>query len=109
MLTLYWVAYSATFHSKDSKTISGFIELHRCSESVHFLDKTVMSKTIIVECNGHLPVSSSACFNVVFGALNRGSYMSAHVLLNLLNKLWKYTKCEACRTFYLLFATSLIN
>ena len=35
--------------------------------------------------------------------------MSAHVLLNLLNKLGKEIKCEACRSFYLLFVTSLIN
>ena len=42
--------------------------------------------------------------------LNRGSYMSAHVLLNLLNELGKKEiKCEACRAFYLFFATSLIN
>ena len=27
--------------------------------------------------------------------------MSAHVLLNLLNKLRKEIKCEACRAFYL--------
>ena len=32
--------------------------------------------------------------------INRGSYMSAHVLLNLLNEL---------RKSYLFFATSLIN
>ena len=31
--------------------------------------------------------------------------MSAHVLLNLFLKI----KCEACRAFYLFFATSLIN
>ena len=41
--------------------------------------------------------------------LNRGSYMSAHVLLNLLNELGKEIKCETCRAFYLFFATSLIN
>ena len=36
--------------------------------------------------------------------------MSAHVLLNLLqNELGKVIKCEACRAFYLFFATSLIN
>ena len=48
--------------------------------------------------------------------------MSAHVLLNLLNKLGKrdkmrglpsilslFRKCEVCRAFYLFFATSLIN
>ena len=28
--------------------------------------------------------------------LHRGSYMSAHVLLNLLNELRKRDKCEAC-------------
>ena len=42
-------------------------------------------------------------------AIHRGSYMSAHVLLNLLNDLGKKIKCEACRAFYLFFATSLIN
>ena len=35
--------------------------------------------------------------------------MSAHVLLNLLIKFRKEIKCEACRAFYLFFATSLIN
>ena len=36
-----------------------------------------------------------------------GSNMSAHVLLNLLNELGKSKKnCEACRAFYLFFATS---
>ena len=39
----------------------------------------------------------------------RGSYISAHVLLSLLNELGKKIKCEACRAFYLFFATSLIN
>ena len=32
--------------------------------------------------------------------------MSAHVLLTLLNELRKRDKCEACRAFYLVFATS---
>ena len=41
--------------------------------------------------------------------LYRGSYMSAHALLNLLNELGKEIKREACRAFYLFFATSLIN
>ena len=35
--------------------------------------------------------------------------MSAHVLLNLLNELGKRDKCEACRVFYLFFATSEFN
>ena len=34
--------------------------------------------------------------------------MSARVLLNVLNELGK-RKCEACRAFYLFFATILIN
>ena len=38
-----------------------------------------------------------------------GSYMSAHVLFNLLNELGKEIKCEACRAICLFFATSLIN
>ena len=42
--------------------------------------------------------------------LKRGSYMSAHVLLNLLNKLGKRDKMRGfCQTFYLFSATSLIN
>ena len=40
---------------------------------------------------------------------NRGFYMSAHGLLNLLNGLGNRDKCEACRAFYLFFAMSLIN
>ena len=32
--------------------------------------------------------------------------MSAHVLLNLLNMLRKEIKCDACLTFYFLFAIS---
>ena len=39
----------------------------------------------------------------------RGSDKSAHVLLNLLNKLKKGDKLEVCREFYLSFATSLIH
>ena len=35
--------------------------------------------------------------------------MSAHVLFNLLNELGKEIKYEACRAFYLFFATRLIN
>ena len=35
--------------------------------------------------------------------------MSAHALLNLLKEFGKKIKCEACRAFYLDFATSLIN
>ena len=41
--------------------------------------------------------------------LHRVSYISAHVLLNLLNELRKRDKMRACRAFYLFFATSLIN
>ena len=33
----------------------------------------------------------------------RGSYICAHVLLNLLNESGKVIKCEACRAFYHLF------
>ena len=42
-------------------------------------------------------------------AVNRGSYISIRVLLNLLKELGKVMKCEACRAFYLFFATRLIN
>ena len=45
----------------------------------------------------------------MLSVIHRGSNMSAHVLFNLLNELVKKIKCEACRAFYLFFATSLIN
>ena len=35
--------------------------------------------------------------------------MSAHVLLNLLNRLGKKIKCKAYQAFYLFYATSSIN
>ena len=41
--------------------------------------------------------------------LNRKSYMSAQVLLNLLYELGEEIKCEACRAFYRFFASSLLN
>ena len=41
--------------------------------------------------------------------VNRRSYMSACILLNLLNELGKVIKGEACRAFYYFFATNLIN
>ena len=42
--------------------------------------------------------------------LRSGSYMSAHVLLNLLNGWWGgVKKCDACRAFYHFFTKSLIN
>ena len=39
----------------------------------------------------------------LLAAIYRGSYMSAHVLLNLLNELRKRDKCEASRAFLYLF------
>ena len=41
--------------------------------------------------------------------INRGSYMIAHVLLNLLNELGKIDKMRGLRAFYLFFATNLLN
>ena len=35
--------------------------------------------------------------------------MSVYVSLNLFIELGKEIKCEACRAFYLFFATNLIN
>ena len=55
---------------------------------------------------GLVPASRDFC---LVTSLNRGSYMSAHVLLNLLNKLRIEIKCEACQVYNLFFATSLIN
>ena len=41
--------------------------------------------------------------------INRGSYMSAHVLLNLLNELGKKDKMRGLPSILSIFATSLIN
>ena len=47
--------------------------------------------------------------NYYLSILNRGSYMSALVLLNLFNELGKVIKCEARRAFYRLVPTSFID
>ena len=56
---------------------------------------------------------AEVCFGHIITCIyfsNKGSYMSAHVLLNLSNELRKKEiKCKACRAFYHFFATSLIN
>ena len=44
-----------------------------------------------------------------YGEIYRGSYMSAHVLLNLLNELGKRDKMRRLPSILSLFATSLIN
>ena len=59
--------------------------------------------------NFHSHIVTRFPWDSVLRILYRGSYMSAHVLLNLLNELGKVIKCEACREFYYFFATSLIN
>ena len=44
-----------------------------------------------------------------YGVIYRGSYMCAHVVLDLLNELRKVIECEACRAFYHFFTTILID
>ena len=46
---------------------------------------------------------------VLFCYVYRGSYMSAHVLLNFLNELGKRDKIRGLPAFCLFFATRLIN
>ena len=43
------------------------------------------------------------------GYLNRGSYMSAHVLLNLLNEMGKKIRCEAVLSILSVSPISLVN
>ena len=69
-----------------------------CKCSAAYLKNTQASVCDAIGSEIHSPYSTY-----------RGSCMSAHVLLNLLNELGKEIKCEACRAFYLFFATSLIN
>ena len=56
-------------------------------------------------------VAKSLCslFTVDIGSLYRGSYMSAQVLLNLLNELRKRYKMRGLLNILFFFATSLIN
>ena len=51
------------------------------------------------------------CYRLLtsYSTLKRGSYMSAHVSLNLLNELGKRDKMRGLPSIYLFFATSLIN
>ena len=53
--------------------------------------------------------SFSICDVVKSQRENRGSYMSAQVLLNLLNELGKRHKMRGLPSILFLFATSLIN
>ena len=63
----------------------------------------ILSASSVVRCLYTWQVIS------LFKKIQRGSYMSAHVLLNLLNELGKRDKMRACRAIYLYYATSLIN
>ena len=51
---------------------------------------------------------SGLAFILLICVLNRGSYMSAHVLLNLLNELGKKIRCEALQSILSVSPTSLI-
>ena len=53
-------------------------------------------------------VRKRVLFKLLKESLHRGSYISAHVLLNLLNELGKRDKMLG-KPLYLFFATSLIN
>ena len=71
-----------------------------------------LQETVVFTNNKSLDQQASAVSlgnagNFVPNYIFRGSYTSAHVLLNLLNKLGKSDKMEACRAFYHFFATSL--
>ena len=50
------------------------------------------------------PIRRCLFIDYIIKYTDRGSYVSAHVLLNLSNEI----KCDACRAFYIFFATSLI-
>ena len=74
-----------------NKTIGAF--LHQ-----EFSQPSKVMFTILGLINHY--VNSKACINCI----NRGSYMSAHVLLNLLKELGKRDKMRSCRAFYLFFS-----
>ena len=48
-------------------------------------------------------------YSQILHRVYRGSYMSAHVLLNLLNKLRKSDKMRGLSSIYRILAASLIN
>ena len=62
------------------------------------IENTVSSNFYLLSLIVKTRVFSIAAYRVWI--LHRGSYISAHVLLNLLHKLGKSDKkCEACRAF----------
>ena len=65
-----------------------------------------LNKTLVVMLMGSTSISRSTLDSY---RQDRDSYMSAPVLLYLLNELRKEIKCEGCRAIYLFFATSFIN
>ena len=63
-------------------------------------------------CCWYIVVAPITCQGFVFGprfAIYRGSYMSAHVLLNLLNKLGKRDKMRDLSSILPFFETSFKN
>ena len=73
-------------------------------------DLYISNKKLKFKCNCTLLCNlSDSRGHLLAHFLYRGSYMSAHALLNLLNKLGKSDKMRGLPSLYLFFATSLIN
>ena len=78
----------------------------QCIRTLALLVKSAMELQIHALCKNFQETVD------MFRRINRGSYISDHVLLNLFNELGKrdiMQECEACRELYHFFATGLIN
>ena len=76
---------------------------------IFFCGYPLLIKRIQVSNPGSKGLLVDKYFQIWLSNLYRRSYKSAHVLFNLLNKLRKIEKPEACRAIYHFFATNLMN
>ena len=74
-------------------------ELHRVVVVMHSLSMIIMDVSFSTFLTNFYSIKLKGC--CIY--LHRGSYMSAHVLLNLLNKLWKSDKRQDLPSILLLF------
>ena len=68
-----------------------------------------MKVTFTVSKNPYYTIIAKHYMYIIYKYIYRGSYMSAHVLLNLLNELGRRDKMRGLPSILSLFRKSLIN
>ena len=100
-----------------AKTNPGFWLFHllntnKCSFFYSSLFDRFVEENILEWHNGSLLYmfcSQLRCTITCLNKIYRGSYMCAHIIEFIKTKWGKVIKCETCRAFYRVFATSWIN